>query len=117
MKNKQQAGGGPLTVLLDGGTGSYASKLQELKHIAMNYHTSEEYRKIIDFAINTAQRLKYSPEDLRSFRELYIDRSMTIRRFSEQHHMSVRTVYKRANAVFKILMPIVYGVDGILFEE
>ena len=116
MKNKSQACGGPLDVLLNGETGNYTAKLQELKHMATNYHKSEQYSKIIDFAISAAQRLKYSPEDLRIFQDLYIERGMTVRIISEKNYMNIRTVYKRVNAVFKELMPIVYGVDGIKFN-
>jgi len=78
MTNEKLENGGSLTILLDGEIGRYTAKLQELKHMVMNYHTSEEYQKIIDYAISAAQRLRHSPEDLRIFRELYIERGMTV---------------------------------------
>ena len=95
----------------------YKMRVQYLKSLLTEYHTNDQAREIIDKALRNYDTLYPHSLPCNTFRKFYIERSgVTVRMISEESNINPRTVYKHINKMLSSLMPIVYGVDGILFE-
>lgn len=98
-------------------TKAYEMRFKSLKKLMADYHTNEQSKRIIDQALKSYNSLYPDSIPYNTFRKFYIERSgVTARQISEECNINPRTVYKHIDKVLHDLMPIVYGVDGILFE-
>ncbi|MBA1336763.1 MAG: hypothetical protein HPY66_3199 [Firmicutes bacterium] len=98
-------------------TKGYEIRFQSLKKLMADYHTNEQAKRIIDKALKIYNSLYPDSVPYNTFMKFYIERSgVSVRQISEECNINSRTVYKHIDKVLHDLMPIVYGVDGILFE-
>jgi type II secretory pathway component PulL len=96
---------------------AYKMRVQNLKRLLTEYHTNDQAREIIDQALRIYNSLHPDSLPCETLRKVFIERSgVSIRQISKECYINHRTVYKHINKMLSSLMPIVYGVDGILFE-
>lgn len=96
---------------------AYKMRMQYLKRLLTEYHTNDQAREIIDQALRNYNSLYPDSLPCETLRKVFIERSgVSVRHISEESNINPRTVYKHINKMLISLMPIVYGVDGILFE-
>lgn len=91
---------------------AYEKRLQLLRTWAGECRTNQSVRVVMERLISLPV-CKIPEESQALFRAFYFDGRMTARQIAEQYAMDVSTVYKKNREVLLVLMPVVYGVDGI----
>jgi len=96
---------------------AYKMRVQYLKRLLTEYHTNDQAMEIIDQALKKYDSLYPDSLPCKTLRKVFIERSgASVRQVSKECYINLRTVYKHIDKMLSSLMPIVYGVDGILFE-